>query len=246
MELAPEVTAAVRASAEKASRAIWLAAALVVVIVAVALAFGPREGLVIGAGGIVLLAGYLTRELRGAHGEQGEQYVSKWPSHFPPGHAYRVGGAGCCKVKEGYDNPPPGAPAPHAVRADFEHGAAPRGDPHYPGAIDEGDYTADEFDSEAAYGHRDRVELDSEVAPYGNPYNRGRVAHWPAADACVDDEANNDEIDGDELATYHGRARNDAERVAAGTMNRRRDLDKYLRSECEESENRQWWGNHED
>ncbi len=232
--------AANRACAEKVSHMVWLGAALVVMIVAIALAFGPREALVVGAGLIVVLAGYLTRELRGASGPEG--YVSKWPSHFPPGHVYRVGGA-CCPVKEGFNNPPPGAPAPHAVRSGLRPGED--AGEHYPGAIDEGDYTADEYDSEAPYGHRDRIELDSESAPYGNPYNRGRVAHWPAADACVDDEANDGEIDGDELATYHGRARNDAERVAAGTMNRRRDLDRYLRSECDESENRQWWGNHE-
>ena len=34
-------------------------------------------------------------------------------------------------------------------------------------------------------------------------------------------------------------------RVTAGTMNRRRDLDKYLREEVEMAENERWWGRNE-
>lgn len=133
----------------------------------------------------------------------------------------------------------PGAPAPYAVNAP----AAPVGPGsrvRYPGAID-----ADEYDSEGWYGHRDRTEGDAARAPYGNPYPLGRVTNPAAADACVDDEANDDELDGDERLAYQGRARNDPERVIAGTMNRRRDMDKYLREDCEISEGQWWWGRHE-
>jgi len=138
--------------------------------------------------------------------------------------------------------PLPGAPAPYAVavppvlRSPPGENAGP-----YPGAID-----PDEYDSEARYGHRDRGEDDGDFTPEGNPYNRGRTA-WPAAaGACVDDEANDAEIDGDEGMVYNSLSRNDAERVTAGTMNRRRDLDKYFREECAMSETREWWGRHEE
>ena len=79
----------------------------------------------------------------------------------------------------------------------------------------------------------------------GNPYDLDRIHSPAAAGACVDDEANDAEIDGDELATYQARPSNDATRVAAGTMNRRRDMDRYFREEVEEAEDRQWWGRHE-
>ena len=57
---------------------------------------------------------------------------------------------------------------------------------------------------------------------------------------------NNDELDGDERMNYQSRSRNDPIRVTAGTMNRRQDMDKYLREEVEEEEGRVWWGRHED
>jgi hypothetical protein len=110
----------------------------------------------------------------------------------------------------------------------------------YPGAID-----VDEYDTEPALGHRDRAENDNESAPDGNPYNLGRVGAPHAAAACIDDEANNDEIDGDERASYQARSRNDPTRATAGAMNRRRDLDEYLREEVEKEEDRVWWGRHE-
>lgn len=164
-----------------------------------------------------------------------EPKAPRWASHHAPAAARCEGGV--CPVKEGY-NPLPGAPAPHAL---MSVSRAPSDIGHYPGAID-----ADEYDSEAAYGHRDRTEGDNEGAPAGNPFNRNRVSFQPAADACIDDEANDAEMDGDELMTHHGRARNDPERVTAGTMNRRRDLDKYFREEVEEAEDREWWGRYEE
>jgi len=33
--------------------------------------------------------------------------------------------------------------------------------------------------------------------------------------------------------------------VTAGTMRRQRDMDKYLREEVAEAEERYWWGRHE-
>lgn len=151
--------------------------------------------------------------------------------------AFTAAGRERDKGSEGFF-PLPGAPAPYAVASTT---ASPPDAGPYPGAID-----LDEYDTEAQYGHRDRTEGDGDYAPAGNPYNRGRIS-WPAAaDACVDDEANDAEMDGDELMTYHGRARNDAERVTAGTMNRRRDMDKYFREEVEIAEQREWWGRHEE
>jgi hypothetical protein len=117
----------------------------------------------------------------------------------------------------------------------------PAGPGRYPGAID-----IDEYDTEAVYGHRDLTEGDADGVPVGNPYNPGRVSYPPAAEACIDDEANDAEIDADELNTYHVRARNDDTRVEAGTMNRRKTLDKYFREEVEEAEDREWWGRHEE
>jgi len=110
----------------------------------------------------------------------------------------------------------------------------------YPGAID-----FDEYDSDAAYGHRDLAENDNAYAPLGNPYNVNRVAFTKASGPCLDDEANDDEIDGDERATYQARSRNDATRVTAGTMNRRKVLEGYLNEEVLEAEEREWWGRHE-
>jgi len=111
----------------------------------------------------------------------------------------------------------------------------------YPGAID-----INEYDSEPGWGHRDRTERDNEFAPEGNPFNFNRLNAPSAAGACIDDEANDDALDGDERMNYQARSRNDPTRVTAGTMNRRRDFDKYLREEVEEEDDREWWGRHED
>lgn len=134
--------------------------------------------------------------------------------------------------------PAPGAPAPYAVASST---IPPADAGHYPGAID-----IDEYDTEGAYGHRDTTEGDADAVPVGNPYNTNRVAYPPSADACVDDEANDGEIDADELNTYHARSRNDATRVTAGTMNRRKDLEKYFLEEVAQAEDREWWGRSEE
>lgn len=110
----------------------------------------------------------------------------------------------------------------------------------WPGAID-----ADEYDTEGAMGHRDRTEGDNDDAPEGNPFVLSRVAAPFAADATVDDEANDGEFDTDEGSVYSALSRNDATRVTAGTMNRRKDLDRYLREEVAVEEDREWWGRHE-
>jgi hypothetical protein len=150
-------------------------------------------------------------------------------------------GHGPCAQKEGFAFDLPGAPPPYAVAA-ATHAPRhrPRAGPQYPGAID-----VDEYDPEPADGHRDRTEGDNDYAPDGNPYNLSREAAEEAAGPCIDDEANDDELDGDERITYQARSRNDATRVTAGTMNRRRDLQKFFEEECLDSEDRQWWGRHE-
>jgi len=72
-----------------------------------------------------------------------------------------------------------------------------------------------------------------------------KAAMAEAAIAEVMTEANDEDIDGDEANTYQVRARNDMVRATAGTMRRLRDMDKYLREEVAEAEDRYWWGRHE-
>lgn len=141
--------------------------------------------------------------------------------------------------REGYF-PQPGAGAPHAVGFAGPRPRAPAPS-RYPGAID-----GDEYDTDGVLGHRDTLEADGASDPFGNPFNIGRDARPPAAGACEDDEANDAEMDADELNTYQARSRNDETRVEAGVMNRRKTLDKYFREEVEEAEDRQWWGRHEE
>jgi hypothetical protein len=109
---------------------------------------------------------------------------------------------------------------------------------HYQGAID-----IDEYDTEL--GNHDRSKHENDRAPYGNPFNMNRVSAPHAASACFDDEANDDELDGDERINYQALSRNDPSRTTAGTMGRRAGLDAYLREEVVEEENRVWWGRHE-
>jgi hypothetical protein len=130
----------------------------------------------------------------------------------------------------------PGQPAPYAILAPSPDASPGR----YLGAFD-----ADEFDTFPGLGHHDRTELDNVSASDGNPFNLSRISAPHAAEACIDDEANADELDGDERINYQMRSRNDPSRVAAGTMNRSCDLDKYLREEVEEESDREWWGRHE-
>jgi hypothetical protein len=109
---------------------------------------------------------------------------------------------------------------------------------HYRGAID-----IDEYDTEP--GNHDRSKYENDRAPYGNPFNMNRVSAPHAASACFDDEANDDELDGDERINYQALSRNDPSRTTAGTMGRRTSLDAYLHEEVAEEEDRVWWGRHE-
>jgi hypothetical protein len=52
-------------------------------------------------------------------------------------------------------------------------------------------------------------------------------------------------IDGDERLSYQSLSRNDPKRPIMGVTRRRRDMDKYLREEVDEEENRRWWGQDE-
>ena len=147
--------------------------------------------------------------------------------------------------REGFELPgvpppyPVYAPARRVRRTDRQPALARPG--RYPGAID-----FDEYDSDpAAGGQRDSRAEDSRRAPEGNPFNPGRVGVTLASGPCLDDEANDDEIGGDERMAYRGTARNDPTRATAGSMNRRRDLAKYLDEEVAEAEERMWWGRHE-
>lgn len=51
--------------------------------------------------------------------------------------------------------------------------------------------------------------------------------------------------DGDELLAYHGLARNDHDRVVAGTLERTSQVGKFFQEEIDERENIEWWGAHE-
>ena len=140
----------------------------------------------------------------------------------------------------------------------------------YPGAIDCANSAPSLLDQEwPGAGTTDRLVTDNRSQ--GDVYNFGRTAAPPgdyysdsaiakaaieeaamakaamaeAAIAEVMTEANDEDIDGDEANTYQVRARNDMVRATAGTMRRRRDMDKYLREEVAEAEDRYWWGRHE-
>ena len=89
-------------------------------------------------------------------------------------------------------------------------------------------------------GAFDRPAAAQETA--GNFYNYGRSGASTVPEPCIDNEANADDLDADELNTYQARSRNDAVRVTMGTMNRQLDLQPYLREELVEAEARVWWG----
>ena len=112
----------------------------------------------------------------------------------------------------------------------------------YPGAII---LDADSQWPNSAAGSRDRITGQNETAPLGNFYDFGRNAAPEIPGPCVDSEANGDEIDADEANTYQVRSRNDPVRVITGSMERQRDMDRYLREEVLEAEEREWWGRHE-
>ena len=123
------------------------------------------------------------------------------------------------------------APAPYDRTRVLE--ATPFGS-KYPGAIQA---ASRDVDTPGAWfrGDRDRDESENYVIE-GNPFDVSRLAAPQAAGACTDDEANDMEMDIDEQNANQVRSRNDETRVVAGTMNRRRWLDPYLREELDEEE----------
>ena len=170
-------------------------------------------------------------------------------------------GGGRAQPREGF-SPLPGGHAPHAVFAPYSDGGpynepgpnpAPYGQAsvldatpfgsRYPGAIQA---ASRDVDSQGAWalGARDRQESEDVVID-GNPFDPSRLAAPGGASACEDDEANDMEQDADESNINQVRSRNDPTRVTAGTMNRRRFLDPFLREELEQEENKRWWGRHE-
>lgn len=132
-------------------------------------------------------------------------------------------------------SPPPGAVPPALVQVPAEPPAAAP----YPGAIDVSDLA---HDRAPGFGHADAMR-DRDV-PRGNPFLEGRIAVPQGAPPCVDDEATA-HFDGDELVTYHARARNDPERVWAGARRRKAHVQRYVGEELDEAENTVWWGRHE-
>lgn len=145
------------------------------------------------------------------------------------------GGAG---IKEGWSTLP--GPEPPFPVSGLSGPPSPADWDSYPGAIH-----LDNYQSDAEYGARDRTAGDNAYAAEGNEFNLSREDAPGAAPVCIDDEANDAEMDGDELMAVQGTNRNDATRVWAGVYNRRRDLDQYLREEVDEQENRPWWGRSE-
>ena len=97
----------------------------------------------------------------------------------------------------------------------------------------------------AEHGAHDRRRGSNRAAARGNAYELSRTAAPRAADATADDEANNDEIDGDERLVYNQLGRNDPTRPMAGVFNRTAWLDQYLREEVDQREEDPWWGRHE-
>jgi hypothetical protein len=204
--------------------------ALTVVVALIVILMLPAEAALFGLLGA--LAGYYFACHEGGGGR--ERYTGAPP---PPPY---VPLAGSPEVYGPADEPAPLPVFSDTVPPPREQmgasGAAGR--MRYPGAIE-----IDEYDTEADAGHVDRSRYDA--PPEGNPYDPMRVRSDLAAAPCVDDEANDNEIDGDERMAYQGAARNDATRVTAGTINRRHDMDKYFREELAEAEEREWYGRHE-
>lgn len=234
-----------RAPAKKGGPGHWgetgdLLLALTIVAVLIVVLMLPAQVVLFGVLG-ALLGYYLACRGHGGHrGHRGnrEGYAGYTGAPPPPPYSPLAGSA------ELYG--PADEPAPLPVFS--ETGPPPRemvgatgaaGRMRYPGAIDD----LDEYETEAGAGHVDRSRYD--VAPEGNPFDPMRVSSDLAAAPCIDDEANDDEIDGDERMANQGAARNDATRVTAGTISRLKDMKKYLEEEVEIAEEREWWGRHE-
>lgn len=141
--------------------------------------------------------------------------------------------------------PGPSAPGPLLASLAEGRGAAPQAaGAAYPGAIDFGGEGPTASDQALAVGHADWGEEGLARRPEGNPHPWGRVSTPQAAPPCVDDDAVA-VLDGDELMAYHGRARNDPERVWAGARRRKGLVARYVQEELDEKENSVWWGAHE-
>lgn len=136
------------------------------------------------------------------------------------------------------------------------HGSGDERYRSYPGAIDYQERPPHSFGGVTPDGASDLPQWDSfgfsDLGGYearhfaeGNPFGLNRAQAPRAAGPCTDDEANNDEYDGDDRIARSGLTRNEPTRVTAGTINRKRDLDPYLREEVEEYEDLNWWGRHE-
>lgn len=137
-------------------------------------------------------------------------------------------------------------PAPHLLPGSGpaypkDHAPSQRGliNQAYPGAFDDFGQHGGEY---VAEGH---VDADAADQLYeGNPFSDSRTRRSQGA-VCFDDDADDSVFGVDEKIAYQGRFRNDPVRETAGTMNRRTNMDFYLRAEVEERENDVWWGRHE-
>jgi len=216
--------------------------ALTVVVVLVIVLMLPTQVVLFGVLGALL--GYYVACRRGGGGGPGgappgrEGFSGEYTGAPPPPPYAPLAGS-----HELYG--PADVPAPLPVFSDtapppqdLMGAAGVSGRMQYPGAIE-----LDEYETEAGAGHIDRSRY--EVAPEGNPFDPMRVRSDLAAAPCVDDEANDNEIDGDERMAQQGAARNDATRTTAGTINRLKDMRKYLEEETLEAEEREWWGRNE-
>ena len=123
---------------------------------------------------------------------------------------------------------------------------------NYPGSIDNeisslgfAKNKAQDMPAYMGFGFKDLAKNENSTSPEGNPFNLMNTSAPVAAPIKIDDEANADTIDFDEMNTYHAKWRNDGTRATAGIMNRMRDLDPFLREELDETENEVWWGQNE-
>ena len=115
----------------------------------------------------------------------------------------------------------------------------------YLGSIDDQIFSNLALNENTKYGFTDLSKNENHNSPDGNPFNLMNTSAPVMAPIPVDEEANADTLDFDKLNTYQAKWRNDATRATVGTMNRLRDMKPYLTEELEETENQQWWGNHE-
>lgn len=169
-----------------------------------------------------------------------------WLRGAPPGR-----GEGAGAAREPYATGAPTYERNPAIGLGYASSRPSGGRTAYPGAIriDPGHaVSAAEHgapDSYLWWGNVDALEADTAGLPYGNPYNTGRLAFPAAAGPCVDDMADDSELDGDEQITYQVRARNDPTRVTAGSIDRKNWFSQYVDEELGQAEARVWWGEHE-